>query len=85
MSKDFARRPREEICFEINPGEWTKEWKIQSFMGFLNRAEKDRSHMIWSNPFFLGEKGYKVKLGVGFYRCISSYLKIEDNVDRNGP
>ena len=76
MSKDFAMPPREEICFAINPGVWTKEWKIQGFMGFLNRAEKDGSYMMWSNPFFLGEKGYKVKLGVGFYRCISPYLKI---------
>ena len=66
MSKDFAMRPREEICFEINPGVWTKEWKIQGFMGFLNRAEKDPSYKIWSNPFFLGEKGYKVKLGIGY-------------------
>ena len=65
MSKDFAMLLREGICFEINPGVWTKEWKIQGFTGFLNRAEKDRSYRIWSNPFFLGEKGYKVKLGVG--------------------
>ena len=72
MSKDFALPPREEICFEINPGVWTKEWKIQGFMGFLNRAEKDHKYEIWSNPFFLGEKGYKVKLGLGI-SC--SYLK----------
>ena len=65
MSKDFAMLPREEICFEINPGVWTKEWRIQGFTGFLNRAEKDRSYRISSNPFFLGEKGYKVKLCVG--------------------
>ena len=67
MSKDFARRPREEICFEINPGVWTKEWKIQGFIGFLNRAEKDPSYKIWSNPFFLGEKGYKIKLGISYF------------------
>ena len=65
MSKDFAMQPREEICVEINPGVWTKEWKIQGFMGFVNRAEKDGSYRIWSNPFFLGKKGYKVKLGLG--------------------
>ena len=66
MSKDFAMPPREEICFEINPGVWTKEWKIQGFMGFLNRVEKSNQlYKIWSNPFFLGKKGYKVKLGLG--------------------
>ena len=73
MSKDFAMPPREEICFEINPGVWTKEWKIQGFMGFLNRAEKNNQYEIWSNPFFLGKKGYKVKLGLGIS---GSYLKI---------
>ena len=73
MSKDFALPPREEICFEINPGVWTKEWKIQGFMGFLNRAEKNNQYEIWSNPFFLGKKGYKVKLGLGIS---GSYLKI---------
>ena len=72
MSKDFALPPREEICFEITTGVWTKEWKIQGFMRFLNRAEKDNKYEIWSNPFFLGEKGYKVKLGLGI-SC--SYLK----------
>ena len=76
MSKAFALPPREEICIEINPGVWTKEWKIQGFMGFANQAEKDRSYMIWSNPFFLGEKGYKVKLGVGLDKYINFYLKI---------
>ena len=82
MSKNFALPPREEICFEINPGVWTKEWKIQGFMGFLNRAEKDLSYMIWSNPFFLGEKGYKVKLGLGicgFYLSIHLVIMKSEN------
>ena len=76
MYKDFVISPREEICFEINPGVWTKEWKIQGFMGFLNRAEKDHSYMIWSNPFFLGEKGYKVKLGLGLWGFMHRHIKI---------
>ena len=46
-----------EICFEIDPGVWRKELKIERFS---LRAE----NMRWSNPFFLGEKGYKVKFGV---------------------
>ena len=64
MSKDFAILPREEICSDIDPRFWTKEWKIQGFRGFLKRAEEE-GHEIESNPFFLGEKGYKVKVGLG--------------------
>ena len=64
MSNAFAILPREEICSDINPGFWTKEWKIQGFRGFLKRAEEE-GHEIQSNPFFLGEKGYKVKVGLG--------------------
>ena len=64
MSKAFAILPREEICSDIDPCFWTKEWKIQGFRGFLKRAEEE-GHEIQSNPFFLGEKGYKVKLGLG--------------------
>ena len=63
-SKDFAILPREEICSDIDPRFWTKEWKIQGFRGFLKRAEEE-GHEIESNPFFLGEKGYKVKVGLG--------------------
>ena len=63
MSKDFAILQREEICPDISYV-WTKEWKIQGFRGFLKRAEEE-GHEIESNPFFLGEKGYKVKLGLG--------------------
>ena len=64
MSKEFAILPREEICSDIDPRFWTKEWKIQGFRRFLKRAEEE-GHEIESNPFFLGEKGYKVKLGLG--------------------
>ena len=64
MSNAFATLPREEICSDINPRSWTKEWKIQGFRGFLKRAEEE-GHEIESNPFFLGEKGYKVKVGLG--------------------
>ena len=64
-SKDFAMPSGEEICLEVKPGVWKKEWKIQGFMGFLKLAEKDVSYQIWSNPFFLGEKGYKIKLSLG--------------------
>ena len=68
MCKDFATiRSKEEICFEIKPGVWEKDWKIQGFIGFLNRAEEDWSHKIWSKPFFLGKNGYKVKLGLDLY------------------
>ena len=74
MSKDFALPPKEEICFEINPGMWINDWKIQGFIGFLNRAEKNNKYEIWSNPFFLGEKGYKFKLGLGIS---DSFLKIK--------
>ena len=72
MSNDFAILPRKEICSDINPGSWTKEWKIQGFRGFLKRAEEE-GHEIESNPFFLGEKGYKVKVGLG---VSGSYLNI---------
>ena len=72
MSNDFAILPRREICSDINPGFWTKEWKIQGFRGFLKRAEEE-GHEIQSNPFFLGQKGYKVKLGLGIS---GSYLNI---------
>ena len=64
MSKDFAILPRKEICSDINPGYWTKQWKIQGFRGFLKRAEEE-GHEIQSNPFFLSENGYKVKVGLG--------------------
>ena len=64
MSKEFAILPRQEICSDIDPCFWTKKWKIQGFRGFLKRAEEE-GHEIQSNPFFLGEKGYKVKLGLG--------------------
>ena len=64
MSKDFAILPREEICSDIDSRFWTKEWKIQGVRGFLKRAEEE-GHEIQSNPFFLGEKGYKVKVGLG--------------------
>lgn len=72
MSKDFAILPREEICSDSNPCVWTKEWKIQGFRGFLKRVEEE-GHEIQSNPFFLGEKGYGVKLGLG---VSGSYLNI---------
>ena len=74
MSNAFATLSREEIeiCSYINPGGWTKEWKIQGFKGFLKRAEEE-GHEIQSNPFFLGQKGYKVKLGLGIS---GSYLNI---------
>ena len=72
MSKDFAILPRKEICSDINPGYWTKQWKIQGFRGFLKRAEEE-GHEIQSNPFFLGENGYKVKVGLGIS---GSYLNI---------
>ena len=64
MSNDFAIPPREEICPDTGFFPWTKEWKIQGFRGFLKRAEEE-GHEIQSNPFFLGEKGYKVKVGLG--------------------
>ena len=73
-SKDFAMPSREEICLEVRPGVWEKEWKIQGFMGFLKLAEKDASYKIWSNPFFLGEKGYKIKLSL--YVFWAGYLSI---------
>ena len=64
MSNDFAILPREpEIC-NFNYFDWIKEWKIQGFRGFLKRAEEE-GHEIESNPFFLGENGYKVKVGLG--------------------
>ena len=72
MSNDFAILLRKEICSDINPGFWTKEWKIQGFRGFLKRAEEE-GHEIQSNPFFLGQKGYKVKLGLGIS---GSYLNL---------
>ena len=72
ISNAFATLPREEICSDINHGFWTKEWKIQGVRGFLKRAEEE-GHEIQSNPFFLGEKGYKVKLGLGIS---GSYLNI---------
>ena len=72
MSNDFAILPRKEICSDINPGYWTKQWKIQGFRGFLKRAEEE-GHEIESNPFFLGENGYKVKVGLG---VSGSYLNI---------
>ena len=72
MSNAFAILPREEICSDIDPRFWTKEWKIQGFRGFLKRAEEE-GHEIQSNPFFLGEKGYKVKVGLGIS---GSYLSI---------
>ena len=72
MSNDFAILLREpEIC-DFNYFDWIKEWKIQGFRGFLKRAEEE-GHEIESNPFFLGEKGYKVKLGLG---VSGSYLSI---------
>ena len=72
MSNDFAILPREpEIC-DFNYFHWIKEWKIQGFRGFLKRAEEE-GHEIESNPFFLGENGYKVKLGLG---VSGSYLNI---------
>ena len=74
MYKDFAISPREEICVEISPGVWKKEWKIQGFRGFLERAEKER-YEVQSNPFYLGKKGYKCKLYMGI--C-PSYLPGED-------
>ena len=40
MSKAFAILPREEICSDIDPCFWTKEWKIQGFRGFLKRADR---------------------------------------------
>ena len=64
MSKDFAILPREEICPDTSPCVWPKQWRIQGFRGFLKRAEEE-GHEIQSNPFFLGEKGYKVKVGLG--------------------
>ena len=72
MSNDFAILPREEICPDTVFSVWTKEWKIQGFRGFLKRAEEE-GHEIQSNPFFLGEKGYKIKLGLGIS---GSYLNI---------
>ena len=72
MTNAFATLPREEICSDIKHGFWTKEWKIQGFRGFLKRAEEE-GHEIQSNPFFLGQKGYKVKLGLGIS---GSYLNI---------
>ena len=72
MSKEFAILPRKEICSDSNPGYWTKQWKIQGFRGFLKRAEEE-GHEIQSNPFFLGENGYKVKVGLGIS---GSYLNI---------
>ena len=71
MSKDFAILPREEICSDSRCG-WTKVWKIQGFREFLKRAEEE-GHEIQSNSFFLGEKGYRVKLGLG---VSGSYLNI---------
>ena len=71
-SKYFAMPSGEEICLEIKPGVWEKDWKIQGFMEFLKRTETDSSYSIWSNPFFLGEKGYKIKLGM---RVFSSHLQ----------
>ena len=67
MYKAFAISPREEICVEISPGVWTKEWKIQGFRGFLKRAEEER-YEVESNPFYLGKKGYKCKLYMGIFK-----------------
>ena len=64
LSKYFTRPSKNEICSQIRPGVWTKEWKIEGFKRFLKRAEEE-AYERWSNPFLLGEKGYKVKLGVG--------------------
>ena len=69
MYKDFAISPREEICVEISPGVWIKEWKIQGFRGFLERAEKER-YQVESNPFYLGKNGYKCKL---YMRIVRNY------------
>ena len=70
MYKDFATPPREEICVEISPGVWKKEWKIQGFRGFLKRAEVEERYEVESNPFYLGKKGYKCKLYMGILQCI---------------
>ena len=78
MYKAFAISPREEICVEISPGVWTKEWKIQGFRGFLKRAEEER-YEVESNPFYLGKKGYKCKLYMGIYKSphsLENFLKL---------
>ena len=71
MYKDFAISPREEICVEISPGVWKKEWKIQGFRRFLKRTEKDTGYEVESNPFYLGKKGYKCKLYMGICKNFS--------------
>ena len=78
MYKDFAIPPREEICVEIMPGVWKKEWKIQGFRGFLKRAEVE-GYEVESNPFYLGKKGYKCKLYMGIYKSphsLENFLKL---------
>ena len=77
MYKDFAIPPREEICVEISPGVWKKEWKIQGFRGFLKRAEVEERYEVESNPFYLGKKGYKCKLYMGIDFQFGPALKID--------
>lgn len=67
MYKDFAKPPRDEICFEIRPDVWKKEWRIPDFSEFITRARLERGYEVESNPFYLGKKGYKCKLYMGFF------------------
>ena len=40
----------DEICFEIRPGVWKKEWRIPDFSEFITRTRLERGYEVESNP-----------------------------------
>ena len=52
----------EEICLQIRPGVWLKDWKIDNISRFIEEAGKCFDYTKESKPFYLGRNSYRCKL-----------------------
>lgn len=52
----------EEICVQIRPGVWVKDWKIDNISRFIEEAGKCFDYTKESKPFYLGRNSYRCKL-----------------------
>lgn len=54
--------PTEEICLQLTPGVWVKDWKIDGLSRCFKESKGGTTYIKESDPFYLGRHGYKCKL-----------------------
>lgn len=69
--------PTEEICLQLTPGVWVKDWKIDGLSRCFKELKGGAKYVKESNPFYLGRHGYKCKLHLTEVRRADESLQVK--------